>query len=81
MAAMETLLEGLLGVPEQKSEIATLQMRLGGLGLRSARRTSPAAYWASWADALHMISQRLPGVVYDVVAQLSKEQEGFLVEL
>ena len=69
------------GVPEQKSEIATLQMRLGGLGLRSARRTSPAAYWASWADALHMISQRLPGVVYDVVAQLNEEPEGCLVEL
>ena len=65
MATMETLLEGLPGFPEQKRwarEIATLPMRMGGLGLRSARRISAAAYWASWADAIHMISQRLPGV-------------------
>ena len=31
--------------------IAQLPCRLGGLGLRSALRTSPAAHWASWADA------------------------------
>ena len=31
---------------------ATLPLRLSGMGLRSACRTSGAAYWASWADAL-----------------------------
>ena len=84
MAAMETLLEGLPGIPEQKRwarEIATLPMRLRGLGLRSTRRTSPAAHWASWADALHMVSQRLPGMAKDVVAQLNEESDGCLVEL
>ena len=33
-------------------QLATLPMRLGGAGLRSAERTAPAAYWASVADAL-----------------------------
>ena len=33
---------------------------LGGLGLQSAERTSPAAYWAGLADALPVIHARLP---------------------
>ncbi len=41
---------------------ATLPCRLGGMGLRSARRTAPAAYWASWADSLEPLRQRYPGV-------------------
>ena len=44
------------------NDIATLPMRLGGLGIRSAARTAPAAYWASWADALPMLRARLPRV-------------------
>ena len=32
--------------------VATLPGRLGGLGLRSATRTSAAAYWASWVNSL-----------------------------
>ena len=32
----------------------------GGLGLRSAARTQPAAQWASWADALKMVQERHP---------------------
>ena len=40
--------------------IAQLPCRFGGLGLRCADRTSEAAYWASWADALHMMTQRNP---------------------
>ena len=32
---------------------------LGGLGLQSAERTSPAAYWAGRADALPVIHARL----------------------
>ena len=32
---------------------ATLPLRLGGLGLRSAFRLRYAAHWASWADCIH----------------------------
>ena len=58
-----------------------MPMRMGGLGLRSATRMSPAPYWASWADALHMISQRLPEVANDIVTQLAGEPVGCLAEL
>ena len=34
------------------SEVVQLPFREGGLGLRSAARLAPAAYWASWADCL-----------------------------
>ena len=64
MEAMEEILGGLPGDEVQKGakEIATMPMRLGGLGLRSAARMAPAAFWASWADALPTISNRLPEV-------------------
>ena len=42
--------------------------RVGGLGL-------------PWADALHMVSQRLPEVAKDIVTQLEGEPEGCLAEL
>ena len=70
MDVMRSLLGGLPGNEVQKYEatqIATLLMRLGGLGLRSARRVGHVAFWASWADALHMISKRLPTVVMQVL--------------
>ena len=53
---MDNLLGGLPGeVHEQEvaRNIASLPMRMGGLGIRSAQRMAPGAYWASWADALH----------------------------
>ena len=62
---MRLLLGGLTGNEAQKhmaQSIATLPMRLGGLGLRSASRMSLAEYWASWADSLQMIAHRLPTV-------------------
>ena len=31
-------------------------MRYGGLGLRSAIRAAPAAYWASWMDCFPMLN-------------------------
>ena len=40
--------------------IISLPAALGGLGLRSAERTAPAAYWAAWADALVPLHDRLP---------------------
>ena len=45
-------------------QVARLPMRMGGLDLRCATRC--AACWASWADALPMISARNP-VVADLV--------------
>ena len=54
---MTALLGAVPGTEEQIStarDITTLPMRLGGLGLRSAGRIAPGAYWASWADALPM---------------------------
>ena len=51
-------------------DAATFPLSLGGLGLRSASRTSTPAYWASWADSLHMIRQRQTGVADRFVAGL-----------
>ena len=47
----------------------------GGLGLRSARRTQPAAYWASWADAIKMVQERHPGVARTILAALEENSE------
>ena len=40
-------------------QIAALPGALGGLSLRSAETTAPAAYWAFWAGALPAIRARL----------------------
>ena len=58
-------LSTILGVhPEQcdssAKDAATLPLALGGLGLRSAVRTSVSAYWASWADSLAMTHLEQP---------------------
>ena len=39
---------------------AALPTRMGGLGLRNANRTAPAAYWAAWADALPVMASKAP---------------------
>ena len=57
---MVALLGTLPGDHEQTTmahNLASLPMRLGGLGLRSPRRLAPAAYWASWADAMPMLPE------------------------
>ena len=41
---------------------ARLPLRLAGMGLRVSQRTSPAAYWASWADALPGLLARFPAI-------------------
>ena len=46
--------------PDQCRRCCHASLCLGGLGLRSASRTSTPAYWASWADSLHMISPTAP---------------------
>ena len=63
------LVEG--GAAKQKM-LATLPMRSGGLGLRSAVRTGPAAYWASWADTLPMIAARCPAAASQLEEELKK---------
>ena len=63
-AFWNTLATLLGGVPPQEAAqaraVAELPAALGGLGLLSATRTAPAAYWAGWADALPVLRQRLP---------------------
>ena len=58
---------GLLGTDFEQCEggmrdVATLPLELGGLGLRSAARTSQSAFWASWADAIPIVGARHPEV-------------------
>merc|ERR1711969_87865 len=50
--------------------LSTLPQRMGGLGLRDARRTSPAAYWAAVTDALPVLRARLPRLTARALDQL-----------
>ena len=81
------IMQGLPGSDIQIREaqqVATLPMRMGGLGLRSVIRRAEAAYWVSWADALHMEGQRNPEVadmVMRTVSQREPSREGCLAEL
>ena len=82
--AMEAVLGGVPGSSEQKAtahEIMSLPMRLGGLGLRSAERMRPAAFWASWADALPMLSNRLSTLTDQVENELETGVGGTLCML
>ena len=54
--------------------LSSLPGRLGDLGLRQAERTSPAAYWASWADALEVIRQRRPSEAAAFLADLENAE-------
>ena len=56
---------------DEARDIATLPMSLGGLGVRSAVRTSGPAHWASWADCLAMVQERHPDVASLFVDQLA----------
>ena len=83
MANLLGRLPGDVHEQEVARNISSLPMRTGGLGIRSAQRMAPGAYWASWADALHMIDQRLPTVADRVVNTLRADEEprGCLGEL
>jgi len=75
-AIWETLC-AIMGAPERADDargraIATLPGRLGGLGLRSACRTAPAAYAAAWADALPVLQEKLPDVATALVQELER---------
>ena len=74
-AAMWATLLELLGGASDTTEaallaraVASLPAALGGLGLQSASRLAPAAYWAAWADSLPVIQARVP----DMAAQLQR---------
>ena len=51
-------------------DVGTLPLSLGGMGLRNTERTSPPAYWASWADCLSMLRARHPDVAALCVDQM-----------
>ena len=75
---------GTVDAVEDARTLSSLPMRMGGLGLRSAERCAHAAYWACWADALHMIAQRNPAVAEMVVQCMSDDinpGKGSLAEL
>lgn len=50
--------------------LANAPSRFGGLGLRCAVRTAPAAYWAGWADALLVLRERVPTIATAIVQAL-----------
>ncbi|CAK0791015.1 unnamed protein product, partial [Prorocentrum cordatum] len=49
-----------------------LPLCMGGLGLRGAPRTAPAAWWASWADCAQMLRERCPELTNQICAALSE---------
>ena len=51
---------------DRKAGQIHLPGRLGGLGLNSSERSSPSAYWGSWADVLPILQQRLPGLIAQI---------------
>ena len=56
------------------------QPTCSGMSPGSAVLTSGAAYWASWAESLHMIEQRHPAVANQILHELTHHQEaGFHV--
>ena len=66
-AGVQTCLTTLLSqghvLPEPAQRALQLPLRFGGLGLRPAAASAPAAYWASWADSLPTIRARAPQAV------------------
>ena len=68
-------LSDILGVsPDQcyrlSRDSSSLPLSMGGLGLRSAVRTSVPAFWASWADSLQMVHEKHPVVAEWIVEAL-----------
>ena len=60
-------------------DMASFPLCFGGLGLRSAVRTSPVAHWASWADCLPTLQKRHPGVARMIITRLSDHAGDFHV--
>ena len=73
-----TCLNNLLNrvLPDDRWDLASLPLNLGGLGLRNASRTRAAAHWASWADCLAMVKARHPTVATAIVNALDHNHPG-----
>ena len=54
--------------------LGPLPFSKGGISLRSAFETRPAAYWASWADYLEMVHQRHPDVAESVLGKFNRNE-------
>ena len=73
----------LLGTEKEAAEdhlqlsrkLATLPARHGGLGLRSAARTSTAAYWAGWLDALTVLKEKRPALADQLLRKLDLPED------
>jgi hypothetical protein len=72
-AAFAALLNEPDGLPPNARSLASLPIRLGGLGLHASERLAPAAYWAAWADALPVLAARLPQLAERCVAALGDD--------
>ena len=53
-------------------DVVSLPFSRGELGLRSAVLTANAAYWASWADSLHMIQRKHPALAGQNLQEMSQ---------
>ena len=73
-ATMRQALSQLVAVPPCNMywDVVSLPFSRGGLGLQSAVLTADAAYWASWADSLHMIQRRHPAVAGQILQEMSQ---------
>ena len=65
-------LGSIVGHNPRRSLIATLTMRMEGVGVGSPARMAPEAFWASWADAMPMLEQRLPQIMSDIMSQIAE---------
>ena len=54
--------------------VAGLPSNFGGLSLRSAKTVSDSAYWAAWADALKVLTAKVPERAAAFTAALDGEQ-------
>ena len=69
-ACLRNILGSSVDLDPTTRDICSLPLSLGGIGLRNAERTSPPAYWASWADCLAMLRARHPDVAALCVRQM-----------
>ena len=60
-----------LDLPSLSERRAQLPLRMGGLGLSSAREHRQAAYWASWADTVGALRKCHPGTLANLMRPFS----------
>ena len=62
------------GLPDAALVRARLPFRCGGLGLQSATDSRHEAHWASWADTLPTLQDRLPGLADHILHRLGRPE-------